>query len=114
MIPNPALVAIIHTIIVLIASMLESISHYGGIYLRNCSSYIHYSRHSPTYLYCTISGQPNFSVFPDQVMADEQKNIEIIIAASIRLNWLSIMISVSHYYCQKTPDTRIFKEQHLQ
>ncbi len=24
----------------------------------------------PTYLYCTISGQPNFSVFPDQVMAD--------------------------------------------
>ena len=67
--------------------MLESISHYGGIYLHYCSSYIHYSRPSPpTYLYCTISGQPNFSVFPDQVMADEQKNIEIIIAASIRLN----------------------------
>lgn len=70
MIPIHTLVAIAHTIIVIIAAMLESISHYGGIYLRYCSSYIHYSRPSPTYLYCTISGQPNFSVFPDQVMAD--------------------------------------------
>ena len=70
MIPIPTLVAIIHIIIVIIAAMLESISHYGGIYLRYCSSYIHNSRPFPTYLYCTISGQPNFSVFPDQVMAD--------------------------------------------
>ena len=51
MIPIPTLVAIIHTIIVIIAAMLVSISHYGGIYLRYCSSYIHYSRPSPPPIY---------------------------------------------------------------
>ena len=69
--PTLTLVAIIHTIIVIIAAMLESISHYGGIYLRYCSSYIHYSRPSPPLIYTVpLVVNPNFSVFPDQVMAD--------------------------------------------